>query len=64
MQKGDDPGMFRQLDEIVYIDGYPGYHSLLSIAEKSMQIVCDLKGDLFAILLVHAVHTAILHVNA
>lgn len=43
MKKGDDPGKFRQLDEIVYIDGYPGYHSLLSIAEKSMQIVCDLK---------------------
>ncbi|CAA2975774.1 ribonuclease H2 subunit B [Olea europaea subsp. europaea] len=43
MKKGDDLGMFRQLDEIVYIDGYPGYHSLLSIAEKSMQIVCDLK---------------------
>ncbi|KAL2472563.1 Ribonuclease H2 [Forsythia ovata] len=43
MKKGDDQGKFRQLDEIIYIDGYPGYQSLSSIAEKSMQIVCDLK---------------------
>lgn len=44
MQKGDEPGKFRQLDEIIYIDGYPGYQSLSSIAEKTMPIVCDLKG--------------------
>lgn len=36
--------MFRQLDEIVYVHGYPGYHSLASIAEKTMQVVCDVKG--------------------
>lgn len=46
MQKGDDLGKFRQLDEIILIDGYPGYQHLLSIAENSMQLVCEVKGDL------------------
>lgn len=45
LQKGDDPGKFRQLDEIIFIDGYPGYQHLLSIAEKSMQVVCEVKGN-------------------
>ena len=49
MQKGDDPGKFRQLDEIIFIDGYPGYQHLSLIAEKSMQVVCDLKGNLLSI---------------
>lgn len=49
MQKGNEPGKFRQLDEIIYIHGYPGYQSLPSIAEKTMQVVCDLKGSLLAI---------------
>nr|XP_023890189.1 ribonuclease H2 subunit B [Quercus suber]POF21763.1 ribonuclease h2 subunit b [Quercus suber] len=43
MKKGDDPGKFRQLDEIVFISGYPGYQHLLSIAENSMQVLCDVK---------------------
>lgn len=43
MKKGEDPGKFRQLDEIVFIQGYPGYQHLLSIADKSMQVVCDFK---------------------
>ncbi|KAL8532460.1 hypothetical protein ACS0TY_008888 [Phlomoides rotata] len=43
MKKGKEPGKFRQLDEIFYIDGYPGYQSLSSIAEKTMPIVCDVK---------------------
>ncbi|PSS11051.1 Ribonuclease H2 subunit B like [Actinidia chinensis var. chinensis] len=43
MKKADDPGMFRQLDEIIFIEGYPGYQYLFSIAEKSMQVVCDFK---------------------
>ncbi|KAF8013793.1 hypothetical protein BT93_I1598 [Corymbia citriodora subsp. variegata] len=43
MKKGDEPGKFRQLDEILFIDGYPGYQHLLSIAEKSMQVVCEVK---------------------
>ena len=46
MQKKDDPGKFRQLDEILYVQGYEGYQQLASIAEKSMQIVCDFKGNL------------------
>ena len=51
MQKGDDIGKFRQLDEIVLIDGYPGYEHLLSVAENSMQSVCDVKGHPLFILL-------------
>lgn len=43
MKKGDDLGKFRQLDEIIYIDGYPGYQQLASLAEKSMEVVCDVK---------------------
>ncbi|THG21484.1 hypothetical protein TEA_024288 [Camellia sinensis var. sinensis] len=42
-KKGDDPGKFRQLEEIIFINGYPGYQYLFSIAEKSMQVVCDIK---------------------
>lgn len=43
MKKGDDPGKFRQLDEMIFINGYPGYRYLLSIVETSMQVVCDIK---------------------
>ncbi|XP_030550038.2 ribonuclease H2 subunit B [Rhodamnia argentea] len=43
MKKADDPGKFRQLDEILFINGYPGYQHLLAIAEKSMQVVCEVK---------------------
>ncbi|KAG7029739.1 Ribonuclease H2 subunit B [Cucurbita argyrosperma subsp. argyrosperma] len=43
MKKGDDPGKFRQLDDIMFINGYPGYLHLLSVAEKSMQVVCEVK---------------------
>ncbi|XP_038886020.1 ribonuclease H2 subunit B isoform X2 [Benincasa hispida] len=41
--KGDDPGKFRQLDDIMFVNGYPGYLHLLSLAEKSMQVVCEVK---------------------
>ena len=50
MQKGNEPGKFRQLDEIMYIQGFPGYQSLSSVAEKAVEVVCDLKGSLLAIL--------------
>ncbi|KAI3509061.1 hypothetical protein L1887_24087 [Cichorium endivia] len=43
-QNGDDRGKFRQLDEIIYIQNYPGYHDLSSIAEKSIEVVCDCKA--------------------
>ncbi|KAI3717621.1 hypothetical protein L1987_69353 [Smallanthus sonchifolius] len=43
MKKGDDPGKFRQLDEIIYLHDYPGYLYLSTIAEKCMEIVCDCK---------------------
>lgn len=28
----------------MFINGYPGYQRLLSVAEKSMQVVCEVKG--------------------
>ncbi|KAJ8620183.1 hypothetical protein MRB53_028712 [Persea americana] len=43
MKKGNDRGKFRQLDEIIYIEGFPGYQNLLPIAENSMQVVCEVK---------------------
>ncbi|KAB1204454.1 Ribonuclease H2 subunit B [Morella rubra] len=43
MKKRDNPGKFRQLDEIMFITGYPGYQHLLLIAENSMQVVCEVK---------------------
>lgn len=45
MQKGTDLGMFRQLDEILYVEGYPGYLHLMSMAVDSMQLVCEVKGN-------------------
>lgn len=50
MQKGDDPGKFRQLDEIMFINGYPGYQHLMSITENCMQVVCEIKGCLLSVL--------------
>jgi len=46
MQKGDDLGKFRQLDEILFIDGYPGYQQLMSLVENCMQVVCEVKGSI------------------
>ncbi|XP_004138774.1 ribonuclease H2 subunit B isoform X1 [Cucumis sativus] len=43
MKKGDDLGKFRQLDDIMFINGYPGYLHLLPLAEKFMQVVCEVK---------------------
>ncbi|VVB12302.1 unnamed protein product [Arabis nemorensis] len=41
MKKGEDPGKFRQVDEILFVEGYPGYQLLLSLAEKCMDVVCQ-----------------------
>lgn len=43
MRRGTEPGKFRQLDEIMFVNGYPGYQNLFLIAEKSMESVCDCK---------------------
>ncbi|KAH9795266.1 Ribonuclease H2 subunit B [Citrus sinensis] len=43
LKKGEDPGKFRQLDEIIFIDGYPGYQYILPLAENCMQVVCEVK---------------------
>jgi hypothetical protein len=46
LQNGNDQGKFRQLDEILYVDGYPGYQNLMSIAMDQIQIICEVKGKL------------------
>ncbi|KAL2346857.1 hypothetical protein Fmac_000857 [Flemingia macrophylla] len=43
MKKGDDLGRFRQLDEILFIDGYPEYLQLMSVVENCMQVVSEVK---------------------
>ncbi|CAK8568763.1 unnamed protein product [Lathyrus sativus] len=43
MKKGDDLGKFRQLNEILFVDGYPGYQQLMSLVENCMQVVCEVK---------------------
>lgn len=43
LKKGTGLGMFRQLDEILYVEGYPSYQHLMSMAEDSMQLVCVVK---------------------
>ncbi|KAF9616115.1 hypothetical protein IFM89_028581 [Coptis chinensis] len=43
MKKEGDKGKFRQLEEIMFINGYPGYQNLLSMAEESMLAVCEMK---------------------
>lgn len=45
MQKGKDSGKFRDLDEILLVDGYPAYGYLTAIAETSMAVVCEVKGQ-------------------
>ncbi|KAG6524182.1 hypothetical protein ZIOFF_014073 [Zingiber officinale] len=41
--KENDQGMYRQLDEILYVEGYPGYQHLLSMTKDTMKIVCEVK---------------------
>ncbi|CAL5016382.1 unnamed protein product [Urochloa decumbens] len=43
MSNGKDPGKFRQLDEILYVEGYPGYQQLMDVAEHHMELVCEVK---------------------
>lgn len=44
LQNGKDPGKFRQLDEILYVEGYPGYQHLMGIAGNHIDLVCEVKG--------------------
>ena len=45
--------MFREINEILFVDGYPGYQHLLSFAEGSMGLVCEVKGYLCSMLKVY-----------
>ncbi|GAB2222928.1 hypothetical protein Drorol1_Dr00017060 [Drosera rotundifolia] len=42
-KKGEDPGKFRQMEEIIFVEGRPGYRHLLSVVEKHIPLVCDVK---------------------
>lgn len=53
LQKGDDLGRFRQLDEILFIDGYPGYMQLMSVVENCMLVVSEVKGDHILVLSIY-----------
>ncbi|XP_062185575.1 uncharacterized protein LOC133889128 isoform X1 [Phragmites australis] len=44
MSNGNDPGKFRQLDEILYVEGCPGYQQLMGVAGHHMELVCEVKG--------------------
>ncbi|WVZ86107.1 hypothetical protein U9M48_032942 [Paspalum notatum var. saurae] len=43
MSNGKDHGKFRQMDEILYVEGYPGYQQLISVASHHMELVCEVK---------------------
>ncbi|KAF6174301.1 hypothetical protein GIB67_040794 [Kingdonia uniflora] len=43
MKKDGDKGKFRQLDEIMFINDYPGYQNILPLAQLCMEIVCEVK---------------------
>lgn len=49
LQKGHDHGMFRELNEILFVEGYPGYQYLLSMAKDSMELICEVKGEKWCI---------------
>ncbi|XP_024386037.1 uncharacterized protein [Physcomitrium patens] len=41
MKKGDDLGKFRSLDDILSVDGYPGYRYLLPYLQRSIGVICE-----------------------
>lgn len=43
MKKGDDMGKFRALDEIMYVDGFPGYVHLLPVLASCLELICELR---------------------
>ncbi|KAG9446673.1 hypothetical protein H6P81_012801 [Aristolochia fimbriata] len=43
MKRGNDLGKFRQLEEIMFVDGFPGYQHLVFHAADCMQVVCEVK---------------------
>lgn len=44
LQKGDSPGMFRGLEEMLEVEGFPGYQKLFDVFEKSLDMVCEVRG--------------------
>lgn len=46
LQKGDDMGKFRSMDDIVSVDGFPGYACLLPFLSAYLDILCEVRGGL------------------
>ncbi|KAF3775161.1 hypothetical protein EJ110_NYTH51038 [Nymphaea thermarum] len=42
-ERGDELGVFRNLDEILFVHGFPAYSHLLPFVEESMHVVCEVK---------------------
>ncbi|GBG77544.1 hypothetical protein CBR_g23989 [Chara braunii] len=45
MKKGDDAGKFRDLDDVLYVAGFPGYSRLKTLLEEQLELVCDVQED-------------------
>jgi hypothetical protein len=45
IQKGDSPGMFRGLEEMLEVEEFPGYQNLYRILENCLDMVCEVRGE-------------------
>ena len=61
LQKGDDMGKFRSMDDIVSVDGFPGYACLLPFLSASLDILCEVRGGLLN--LVYFVDDVLIHLR-
>lgn len=43
MKRADDPGKFRSLEEILFVEGYPGYLNLQPLLEHLLDVVCQVR---------------------
>ncbi|KAH7284490.1 hypothetical protein KP509_34G056400 [Ceratopteris richardii] len=43
MKKGDDAGKFRSLEEILYVEGYPGYQHLSLLLADMLDVICEVR---------------------
>lgn len=43
MKRADDVGKFRLLEEILYVEGYPGYMNLIQLSQHLLDAVCEVR---------------------
>ncbi|KAL3677560.1 hypothetical protein R1sor_027508 [Riccia sorocarpa] len=43
MKKGDDLGKFRALDDMMCVDGYPGYMRLVPLLTSCIHVICEVR---------------------